>query len=69
VHAGGRRYSVQVQRRSPTAFCVTLNGSSSVEVTTRKMAGGAFLLQACHGVCVSGCQGSAIGEVVEQAHL
>jgi hypothetical protein len=36
---------VQVQRRSPTAFCVILNDSSSVEVTTRKMAGGAFLMQ------------------------
>eukprot|EP00200_Dunaliella_tertiolecta_P012627 CAMPEP_0202373002 /NCGR_PEP_ID=MMETSP1127-20130417/4091_1 /ASSEMBLY_ACC=CAM_ASM_000462 /TAXON_ID=3047 /ORGANISM="Dunaliella tertiolecta, Strain CCMP1320" /LENGTH=2753 /DNA_ID=CAMNT_0048969731 /DNA_START=204 /DNA_END=8465 /DNA_ORIENTATION=+ len=42
---GGKRYPVQVQRRSPTAFCVTLNGCSSVEVTTRKMAGGAFLMQ------------------------
>lgn len=58
MHAGGSRYAVQVVRRSPTAFCVTLNGSAA-EVTTRKMAGGAFLMQARAGAAACAVLGGA----------
>ncbi len=52
VNTGGTKYLVEVVRRGPTAFCVTLNGSKA-EVTTRKMADGGFLMQVCVCVCVN----------------
>ena len=45
---GGSKYTVTVARSGPNAFSVTLNGSS-VDVRTRKMVDGGFLMQVCAG--------------------